>query len=80
MMCEYCEHVYSENDYGRKFGKIFEKDTPYDGEVQLSWINEKGINSDYQIYMYDDTCRCDVSVPISFCPKCGRKLIGKAGK
>lgn len=73
-MCEYCEQVYFENDSGRKFGKIFEKDISYTGDVQLSWINKNGVNTDYNIYMNDDDCVCDISVPISFCPKCGKEF------
>lgn len=73
-MCEYCERVYFENENGRKFGKLFEKELSYSGEVQLSWVKEKGVNRDYNVYMNDDESVCDISVPISFCPKCGRRF------
>lgn len=73
-MCEYCEQVYFENEVKRKFGKIFEKDISYTGDVQLSWIKRNGVNMDYNIYMNDDEYVYDISVPISFCPKCGKKF------
>lgn len=74
MMCEYCERVYYENDSGRKFGKTFEKELSYTGDVQLSWLKRNGMNVDYEIYMNDDECVCDISVPVSFCPKCGKEF------
>lgn len=73
-MCDYCERIYAENGSGRKFGKFFENPLNYTGEIQLSWRIENGTKIDYELYMNDDVHVCDISVPICYCPKCGRKL------
>ena len=73
-MCDYCEIAYDRNDRGREFGKIFDKELDYTGEIQLSWIKENGTNMGYELYMKDDAACTDLSVPVDFCPKCGRKL------
>ena len=73
-MCKYCEETYYQNDYGRQFGKDFEKTTPYTGDVCVSWLIKNGEKVSYELYMNDDDCCCDISAPILFCPKCGRKF------
>lgn len=73
-MCKYCEETYYQNEYGRQFGKDFEKTTLYTGDVCVSWLIENGEKVSYELYMNDDDCCCDISVPIQFCPKCGRKF------
>lgn len=73
-MCNYCETAYDRNDSGREFGKLFEKTLDYTGEIQLSWNKENGMKTAYELYMNDDTTCTDLSVPIDFCPKCGRNL------
>ena len=69
-MCEYCEKAFYKNDYGREFGKLFPENT-YKTDVQISWKEDK---TDYNIYANNDNLACDVSVPIRFCPMCGRKF------
>lgn len=73
-MCKYCEKEDYVNDNGRRFGQSFEKEIPYEADVCISWLVENGKGISYEIYMNDDSCGCDVSVPIKFCPMCGRKL------
>ena len=73
-MCEYCETAYGRNANGREFGKLFDKTLDYTGEIQLSWIEENGIKTGYELYMNDDAVCTDLSVPVNFCPICGRKL------
>lgn len=73
-MCEYCETVYYENDSGRKFGKLFEKELDYTGDIQLSWMEDNGVKTGYELFMDDDAACTDLSVPVDFCPKCGRNL------
>ncbi len=73
-MCKYCEESYDQNEYGRQFGKNFEKTTPYTGDVCASWLIENGEKVSYELYMNDDECCCDISVPVQYCPKCGRKF------
>ena len=41
-MCKYCEETYYQNDYGRHFGKDFEKTTPYTGDACVSWLIKNG--------------------------------------
>lgn len=69
-MCEYCEKTFYKNDYGREFGKLFPENT-YNTDVQISWKEDK---TDYNIYTNNDNLAYDVSVPIHFCPMCGRKF------
>lgn len=73
-MCKYCEETYYQNEYGRQFGKDFEKTTPYTGDMCVSWLFKNGKKVSYELYMNDDDCCFDISVPIQFCPKCGRKF------
>lgn len=73
-MCDYCETVYGKNDSGREFGKLFDKTLDYSGEMQMSWIRENGSKTGYELYMIDDAFGTDLSVPVDFCPKCGRNL------
>ena len=73
-MCKYCEETYYQNYYGRQFGKDFEKTTPYTGDVFVSWLIKNGEKVSYELYMNDNDCCCDISVPIQFCPKCGRRF------
>ena len=76
-MCDYFETVYDTNDSGREFGKLFDKTLDYTGEIQLSWIKENGMKTGYELYMNDDDARTDLSVPVDFCPKCGKSLNSK---
>lgn len=54
--------------------KTLKKTTPYTCDVCVSWLIENGEKVSYELYMNDDDCCCDISVPIQFCPKCGRKF------
>jgi hypothetical protein len=73
-VCDYCETAYYKNDSGREFGKLFDKTLDYTGEIQLSWIKESGMKTGYELYMNDNDACTDLSVPVDFCPKCGRSL------
>lgn len=72
--CEYCEVIYYINPAERRFGNSFKKDMQYDGEVQLSWVMDRGVKSDYRLYVNDDVAVTDISLPVNFCPICGKKL------
>lgn len=54
--------------------KICMKGLNYTGEIQLSWRVANEIKTDYDLYMNDDVNVCDISVPVLYCPKCGRKF------
>lgn len=73
-MCEYCEVIYEINGAGRRFGKNFKKELSYTGEICLSWMVNNGEQVEHELYMNDDECCCDISVPVQYCPKCGRKF------
>lgn len=73
-MCKYCGESQYQNEYGRQFGKEFEKELSYSGEVCVSWLIKNGNKTSYELYMTDNEFYCDISVPIQFCPKCGRKF------
>lgn len=72
-MCKYCEEIDYINEAGRRFGKNFEKELSYTGEMCISWMVENGKQVEHELYMNDECC-CDISVPIQYCPKCGRKF------
>lgn len=74
-MCRYCEETFERNEYEREFGKSFEKESPFSGEMCVSWITRNGQQEQFELYVNDDDYVFNISIPIRFCPKCGRKLV-----
>lgn len=63
--CEYCE---TNPNYQKP---LYEWNTDDPQDFAQVWIEKEKLN--IQVDAYGQTA-CDVSIPISCCPKCGRKL------